>query len=80
MNQTNTIGFLKKKFVKLLADKENTRVFSDKEIVSVGVIASQKISNFIQLEEEIKKTLGFENVKVVTFLDYDKKNHQSQYW
>ena len=53
---------------------------SDKEIVSVGVIASQKISNFIQIEEEIKKTLGFENVKVVTFLDYDKKNNKAQYY
>ncbi|WP_445752890.1 DUF6913 domain-containing protein [Polaribacter sp.] len=73
-------AFLKKKFVKLLVDKENTRVVSDKEIVSVGVIASQKISNFIQIEEEIKKTLGFENVKVVTFLDYDKKNHHAQFY
>ena len=39
------------------------------------MIASQKISNFIQIEEEIKKTLGFENVKMLNFLDYDKKNH-----
>lgn len=39
------------------------------------MIASQKISNWIQLEEEIKKTLGLENVKILTFLDYDKKNH-----
>ena len=44
------------------------------------MIASQKISNFIQLEEEIKKILGFENVKVVSFLDYDKKNHHAQYY
>jgi len=55
-------------------------VVSEKEIVTVGVIASQKISNFIQLEEEIKKILGFENVKVVSFLDYDKKNHHAQYY
>ena len=40
------------------------------------MIASQKISNWIQLEEEIKKTLGLENVKVYSFLDYDKKNHK----
>ena len=53
---------------------------SDKEIVSVGVIASQKISNFIQIEQEIKNTLGFEKVKVVNFLDYDKKNHNFQYY
>ena len=53
---------------------------SDKEIVSVGVIASQKNSNFIQIEQEIKNTLGFEKVKVVTFLDYDKKNHNFQYY
>jgi acetolactate synthase small subunit len=39
------------------------------------VIASQKISNWLQLEEEIKKMLGLENVKILTFLDYDKKNH-----
>lgn len=39
------------------------------------MIVSQKISNWIQLEEEIKKTLGLENVKILTFLDYDKKNH-----
>jgi len=55
-------------------------VVSEKEIVTVGVIASQKISNFIQLEEEIKKILGFENVKVVSFLDYVKKNHHAQYY
>jgi hypothetical protein len=55
-------------------------VVSDKEIVSVGVIASQKISNFIQIEQEIKNTLGFEKVKVVNFLDYDKKNHNFQYY
>ena len=53
---------------------------SDKEIVSVGVIASQKNSNFIQIEQEIKNTLGFEKVKVVNFLDYDKKNHNFQYY
>lgn len=39
------------------------------------MIVSQKISNWLQLEEEIKKTLGLENVKILTFLDYDKKNH-----
>ena len=39
------------------------------------MIASQKISNWLQLEEEIKKMLGLENVKILTFLDYDKKNH-----
>ncbi len=51
---------------------------SDKEIITVGVIASQKIANFIDIKQEIEKTLGDENVKVVTFLDYDKKNHQFQ--
>lgn len=39
------------------------------------MIVSQKISNWLQLEEEIKKTFGLENVKILTFLDYDKKNH-----
>lgn len=53
---------------------------SDKEIVSVGVIASQKISNFINIKQEIENTLGVENVKVVTFLDYDKKNHNSEHF
>ena len=39
------------------------------------MIASQKISNFIDIETEIKNILELQDVKVFSFLDYDKKNH-----
>lgn len=49
-------------------------MISKNEIHSVGVISSQKISNWIDIEQEVIKILGVENVKYMSYIDVDKKN------
>lgn len=50
---------------------------SQKEIKTVGVIISQSISKWANVQEEVEKILKVENVKFFSFLDVDKKYKSS---
>lgn len=61
-----------------MIEKEHSRVVSQKEIISVGVITFQSISKWINIQKEIEKILEVENVKIMSFIDVDKKTKPSK--
>lgn len=66
-----------------MIEKEKSRVVSQKEIKTVGVITSQSISKWTNIQKEVEKILGVENVSFFSFLDVDKqfkssRNHFSE--
>jgi len=56
-----------------LIENEKSRVVSLNEIKTVGVITSQSILKWTNIQEEVEKILKLENVKFFSFLDVDKK-------
>jgi hypothetical protein len=67
--------FLKKQFRKVLLEKENNRVVSQKEIKTVAIITTDEISNWVNLKEEVEKLLNIRNVKIYSFRAH-KKNQE----
>lgn len=64
--------FFKKQFKKLLLEKEKNRVVSQKEIKTVGILTTEKISNWLDLKDEVEKYLGLSNVKIYSYRPYRK--------
>ena len=59
--------FLKRHFKKVLLEKGNNRVVSQKEIKTVGIITTEEISNWVNVKEEVEKLLNVRNVKIYSF-------------
>jgi hypothetical protein len=70
--------FLKKHFRKILLEKENNRVVSQKEIKTVGILTTDEISNWVDVKEEVEKLLNLRNAKIYSFRP-NKKNREVSY-
>lgn len=68
--------FLKRQFKKLLLEKENNRIVSQKEIKTVGILTTDEISNWANLQEEVGKLLNIRNPKIYSFKSHRKQHQQ----
>ena len=67
-------SFIKRKFNKLLIEKEENRIISNEEVYTVAVIASQENSKWINIQDEIEKILGLGNVRTYSFRSFSRKD------
>ncbi|PQJ78064.1 DUF6913 domain-containing protein [Polaribacter porphyrae] len=67
-------SFIKKKFRKLLVEKEENRVVSHDEVYTVGIVTSADISKWINLADEVERILGLGNVRVYNYRSYSKND------
>jgi len=70
--------FLKKQFRKVLLEKENNRVVSQKEIKTIGILTTDEISNCVNVKEEVEKLFNIRNAKIYSFRPH-KKNQKFSY-
>jgi hypothetical protein len=68
---------LRKKFDSNLSKIQNTRIVSQKEIRSVGILTTENISNIIDLKGRIEPILGVRNSKMYSFKQFDKSKEVS---
>lgn len=68
---------LRKRFQKLLAQKESERVISKSEIKTVGILSTDDISNWIDIREKVEKTFDISNTKIYSYRVYSRKNAPS---
>jgi hypothetical protein len=65
-------SFIKKRFKKLLKEKEAQREISYDEVYTVGIIASGEIYKWMKIEDEVEKVLGLGNVRIYNYRPYSK--------
>ncbi|WP_397447195.1 DUF6913 domain-containing protein [Polaribacter sp. R77954] len=65
-------SFIKKRFNKLLKQKEADREISHEEVYTVGIIASGEIYKWLKIENEVEKILGLGNVRIYNYRPYSK--------
>lgn len=68
---------LRKKFDKSLSRLPENRTVSQKEIISVGILTTEAISNKIDLQKEIETILGVRNSKLYSFKNFNKLDEPS---
>lgn len=68
---------LQKKMNKLTSKLEESRVVSQKEIKSVGILTLDEISSKIDVQSEIESSLGFRNTKIYSFKKFNKLDETS---
>ena len=73
-------AFIKKRFKKLLLEKEEARTVSQKEIQSIGIISSEEISNWIDVREEVAKIFDLEKIKIYSYKTPNKKNKKDNFY
>ena len=69
--------FLKRQFKKLLLEKENNRIVSQKEIKTIGILTTDEISNWINVKDEVEKLLNLRNAKIYSFRPHKKQQEFS---
>ena len=69
--------FIKKQFQKLLIEKEENRIVSQKEIITVGIICSDEISKWTPVKDEVEKLLNLRNAKIYSYKPFDKNDEVS---
>jgi hypothetical protein len=69
--------FIQKSLGKLLIEKELTRIVSQNEIRTVGIIADNDISKWLDLHREVEGELNLHSVKIYSFRAYNRKNTSS---
>jgi hypothetical protein len=67
-------SFIKKRFNKLLKEKEAQREISNEEVYTVGIIASGEIYKWLKIEDEVEKILGLGNVRIYNYRPFSKKD------
>lgn len=67
-------SFIKKRFNKLLKEKEESRVVSDEEVYTVGIIASGEITKWLKIEDEVERILGLGNIRIYSYRPFSKKD------
>lgn len=67
-------SFIKKRFNKLLKEKEDTRVVCHEEVYSVGIIASSEITKWLKIEDYVDGILGLGNVRIYSYRPFSKKD------
>ena len=65
---------MKRQFKKILLEKENNRIVSQKEIKTVGILTTDEISNWVNVIDEVEKLLNLRNAKMYSF-----RLHKKQY-
>lgn len=68
---------LKKKFRKLLLQKECERVVSDSKIKTIGIISTDEISNWIDIKEKVETAFNSTHTKIYSFRPHSRKNERS---
>lgn len=64
--------FIKKRFKKLLKQKEEQREISHEEVYTVGIIASGEIYKWIKIDNEVERILGLGNIRIYNYRPYSK--------
>ncbi|WP_226789182.1 DUF6913 domain-containing protein [Polaribacter reichenbachii] len=67
-------SFIKKRFNKLLKEKEENRVVCNDEVYTVGVITSDEVAKWLKIQDDIERILDLGNVRIYNFRPYSKKN------
>lgn len=70
-------AILKKRFDKSLSENIKSRVVSQKEIISVGILTTEEISLKVDIHKEIETILSVRNSKIYNFRDYNKLDEPS---
>lgn len=70
-------SILKRKFKQSLLEAEKSRVTSQEEIKSVGIITTQEISSKVNLQKEIETALNVRNTKIYSYRPFNKKDEAS---
>jgi acetolactate synthase small subunit len=65
-------SFIKKRFNKLLKQKEEQREVSNDEVYTVGIIASGEIYKWMKIENEVERILGLGNVRIYNYRPFNK--------
>lgn len=65
-------SFIKKRFYKLLKDKEENRVVCNEEVYTVGVLASGEITKWLNLHDDIERILGLGNIRIYNYRPFNK--------
>ena len=68
---------LKKRFDKSLSENIKNRIVSQKEIQSVGIITTEKITSKINVQKQIETILGVRNSKIYSFRNFNKLDEPS---
>jgi acetolactate synthase small subunit len=63
---------LKKKFNTSLLKFTKNRAVSQKEVLSIGILTTDKISSKIEIQNEVEKLLIVRNTKMASFREFDK--------
>jgi hypothetical protein len=67
-------SFIKKRFRKLLIEKEVNRVVCSKEVYTVAIIASSEITKWLRIQDEVEKILGLGNIRIYSYRPFSKKD------
>lgn len=65
-------SFIKKRFKKVLKEKEELREISHEEVYTVGIITSSEIYKWIKIENEVEIILGLGNVRIYSYRPFSK--------
>jgi len=65
-------SILKKRFHKSLSEHTKTRVVSQKEIYSVGILTTEEIASKVNVQKKIETILGIRNSKMYNFRKFSK--------
>jgi hypothetical protein len=63
---------LRKKFNKIVLKLQDSRAVPQKEILTVGILTSEKISSAIDLQSEIETVLALNNSQLYSFKKFNK--------
>lgn len=67
-------SFIKKRFNKLLKEKEQQREICHEEVYTIGVIASGEIYKWMKIEDEVERVLGLGNIRIYNYRPYSSKD------
>lgn len=64
--------FIKKRFNKLVKEKEESRVVCNDEIYTIGIIASGEISKWLNLQDDVERILDLGNIRIFNYRPYNQ--------
>jgi hypothetical protein len=71
-------SFIKKRFHKLLLEKEENRVVSNGEVYTVAILISSELSKWIQIQDEAERILDLGNMRTYRYRPFSR-NHVRSY-
>ena len=65
-------SFIKKRFHKLLQEKEETREVCNEEVYTIGIIASNEITKWMRIQDDVERILELGNIRIYSYRPFSK--------